>query len=384
MLIAIDGSRAFIDQKTGTENYSFQLISAIASSDTKNNYLIYLRKGQKSKIVRSTWPDNFSFKEIGGNHLWTQVALGLQTFKDPIDLLFVPSHTLPVISRPGLKTLLTVHDLGAEYLPELHKWKQRFYLGFMTYYQLKKATHLIAVSNATKKDIIKKVGIAGNRITVIYEGLNQKPEKLLNNPNNFSKDKNDTKSNILTDLKIEKNKYFLFVGTIQPRKNLERLIKAFSLLLNDKSLDINLVLAGGKGWLSEDIYDLPQKLGIADRVIFSGRVSDQALSILYRNAIALTFPSLFEGFGLPILEAFASKCPVITSNTSSMPEISGNAAILVNPQSVEEIMKAMKEILVNDNLRNSLIHKGSIRLKDFSWKKAALETISVFEEIAKI
>ncbi len=207
MVIGFDGSRAFISGRTGTENYSYQLLKALAKIDKLNKYLVYTRVSQKEKF-----PDNFKFRQIKWLRLWTQGGLAIQTFKDKIDVLFVPAHTLPLIRRPGLKTVVTVHDLGSEYLPSMHQFKQRLYLGFMQKIQLKTATHIIAVSKATKSDIIHKLSIQPSKISVIYEGYNEKLFKP-------------------TEKKILPYPYFLFVGTIQPRKNLERLIFAATIAL---------------------------------------------------------------------------------------------------------------------------------------------------------
>lgn len=401
MIIGFDGSRAFSKERTGTENYSYQLLLHLAKIDRENTYIVYLRpgvipKGAPGSVSRSTpsavsgWPSNFSFKVIDYPRLWTQLGLALQTFRDPLDVLFVPSHTLPLIRRPGLKTVMTVHDLGAEYLPKMHQLKQRLYLGFITKVQLKGATKLIAVSKATKEDLIKKVGVDSKRVEVVYEAVNTEIFKPVNSV---------TLRNVLRKFDIEKENYFLFVGTIQPRKNLERLIRAFqSVILRTKSEesltnvrnnrddrrgvqndDLKLILAGGKGWLSEQIFELPKKLGIEDKVKFLGRVSDEELSALLTGARALVFPSLFEGFGLPILESFACNCPVLTSKLSSMPEVGGEAAVYVDPYQVESINEGMKKIK-NKELRIKLIKKGKEQLKKFSWEKAARETLRVLEE----
>lgn len=402
MLIGFDGSRAFVKNRTGTENYSYQLLVNLAKVDHENEYIVYLRPenlechpelvslqhsvggrvGSRSGMTNE-WPENFKFKVLNFKRLWTQIGLALQTFKDPLDILFTPAHTLPLIRRPGLKTVMTVHDLGAEYLPGLHQLKQRLYLGFITKFQLKTATKLIAVSKATKEDLIKKVGVDEKKVEVVYEALV----------------KNDVEVDILKQFDIEKDRYFLFVGTIQPRKNLSRLIEAFNKLGNQLTREsanqgrqsssqlvswsasqLKLVLAGGKGWMSDEIYELPKRLGIEDRVKFLGRVDDKYLPELYKNAVGFTYPSLFEGFGLPILEAFSNNCPVLTSNISSMPEVAGKAGILVDPYSVDSISNGLK-LLLDAKHREKQVKLGREQLKKFSWEKAALQTLEVFEKV---
>ncbi|MBI4037010.1 glycosyltransferase family 4 protein [Candidatus Daviesbacteria bacterium] len=395
MNIGFDASRAFIPSRTGTENYSYQLLKHLAKIDHHNQYLVYLRPNlaTQGSTLRG-WPKNFKFITIPFKRLWTQVGLAKQTFQDSLDVLFVPAHTLPLIHKPGLKTVLTIHDLGAEYLPKMHQLKQRLYLKFMTNYQIKSATKLIAVSNSTKNDLISQVGVNGKKISVVYEGYDQ---------DLFKPVKSDRLNSIVKQYDLKPKNYFLFVGTIQPRKNLARLILAYEQFLRRGGAeegsrrlaripsevegedgrrdtgatgprrDPHLVLVGNKGWSSEEIYQLPKKLGIGNQVKFLGFVPDQDLPALYSGAQAFLFPSLYEGFGLPVLEAFACGTPVLTSNTSSLPEVAGKAAILVNPTSVEEISKGIAKLTTN----HQLTKLGFEQIKKFSWEKAARETLDI-------
>ena len=436
MLIGFDASRAFISDRTGTENYSYQLLKTLAKIDRKNEYIVYVRPNSviPAKLVpypdtgagihtnkkwiplstdtsdqvwdeRRDWPLNFHFKTITLPRLWTQVGLALQTFKDNLDVLFVPAHTLPIVRKLGLKTVITVHDLGSEYLPKTHQLKQRLYLSLMQKYQLKTATKIIAVSKATKQDLINRVGIQASKIGVIYEGFDKERFKIKDLRIN-----NRLDSNILIQYGLEKNSYFLFVGTVQPRKNLERVIRAFFSFaplrgaerrsnlkkrlprpLGARNDEIQLVIAGSKGWLSDNIYKLPKTLGIENRVKFLGYVPDKDLPALYSEAIALVFPSLFEGFGLPILEAQACACPVITSNISSMPEVAGKGAILVDPYDIDDIAKGMERVkdqgergkLKSVSSEASLIKTGFENIKRFSWEKCAKETMTILEQVAR-
>lgn len=387
MVIGFDGSRAFTDKRTGTENYSFQLLKNLAKIDKKNKYIVYLRT---QDLALQGWPKNFQFKIINWPRLWTQGGLALQTFKDKLDVLFVPSHTLPLIKRPGLKTVVTVHDLGSEYLPGMHQLKQRLYLSLMQRYQLKTASKIIAVSKATKEDLVKRIGLDQKKIEVVYEGYDNSLYKSV---------KNDLLISTLKYYELLTNNYYLFVGTVQPRKNLERVILAYSQAINDYRLTINekdkkknlksliinhkspdLVIAGSKGWLSDEIYALPKKLGIEDRVKFLGYVPDKDLPALYSGAIAFVYPSLFEGFGLPILEAQACGCPVITSDISSMPEVSGDGALLVDPYSVEEIAEVMVRVKSQES-RVKIMKAGLENVKRFSWEKCAREVLHILEGV---
>ncbi|TSC66696.1 MAG: Uncharacterized protein CEO21_99, partial [Microgenomates group bacterium Gr01-1014_80] len=370
---------------------------ALAKIDRENQYIIYVRSSLQGETLRSGL-GNFQFKAIKWPRLWTQVGLAGQTFKDKPDVLFIPAHTSPLIHKPGLKTVVTVHDLGSEYLPKMHQLKQRLYLKWITHYQLKSATKLIAVSKATKEDLIKKVKIDTQKIEVVYEGYDK---------DLFKPVKGDVLVNTLKQFNLVPGEYFLFVGTVQPRKNLARLIEAFAHYssnavrskrikvlarlaesakrANRSNNNIQLVIVGSKGWLSEPIYQLPKKLGIEDKVKFLGRVEDKDLPALYSGAIALTFPSLFEGFGLPILEAQASGCPVLTSNISSMPEVAGKGALYVNPNSTESIIEGIRRISLPagkaSGIRGKLIKAGFENIKRFSWEKCARETLEVLKNI---
>lgn len=375
MIVGFDGSRAFVNSRTGTENYSYQLLKALAKVDQKNQYIVYLRT---QGLTLRSWPGNFQFKVINWPRLWTQVGLAIQTFKDHLDVLFVPAHTLPVIRKPGLKTVVTIHDLGSEYLPSMHQVKQRVYLGFMQKYQLQTATRIIAVSKATKDDLVNRIGIEPAKVNVIYEGFDKELFKPVKN------------NQIIKKYNLKYHSYFLFVGTVQPRKNLERLITAFAVHLEGEKMrlhlrgELKLVIVGQKGWMSDQIYALPKKLGIEGRVKFLGYVPEKDLPALYSGALALTFPSLFEGFGLPILEAQACGCPVLTSDRSSMPEVAGppagGGAIFVDPYSVDDIVKGMERVK-REGERVKLIQKGFENIKRFSWEKCATQTLQVLESV---
>ena len=377
MKIGYDASRAFVPEATGTENYSLNLLKALAKVDRKNQYRVYLRVGasfmvngssgktskkipmnDKRLTINFNWPSNFEFKVIRPSRLWTQIGLALETWRNPVDLLFVPAHTLPILRRRRLivnsswlmgkiqktegkspmnhkpstinspKYVVTIHDLGVEYLPGYHQFPQRYYLDLTSRYAARFADAIIAVSAATKRDLVNRYGIDGKKIFVVHEGVDT----------DFFKPR--TKDEVLrvkSKYKI-KGDYILFVGTIQPRKNLQMLIEAFSLLVNRSSLMVhrrtvranpindklsttNLIIAGKLGWDYVDILAAPRKFGVSDRVKFLGHVAGSDLPALYSGASVFAFPSLFEGFGLPILEALACGCGVIASDIAPHREI---------------------------------------------------------------
>jgi len=365
MIVGIDASRITENEKAGVGNYTYHLLKALEKIDKKNRYVLYFNKiPTKFEISQS----NFSTKVISSPRFWTQGRLALECLIHPPDILFVPAHTIPVLRRPSLKTVVTVHDLGAEFLAEYHKWPQKIYLNWSTEYIAKHATHIIAVSNHTKRDLMRTLKAPARQISVVYEGVDSK----------FFYPRPDWEiKQVKANYGVGRG-YFLYVGTIQPRKNLVRLIEAFS---KSGVENTDLVLAGSSGWLDEEIYKLPEKLSISKYVRFLGYVTDEDLPALYSGAVGLVFPSLYEGFGLPILEAFACGCPVLTSKIGAMAEVAGDAALLVDPYNKDEIAAGLKKLVSDRNFREDLIKKGSERVKEFSWEKVAKETIKVFEKV---
>mgnify|MGYP001563600911 FL=1 len=369
MNVGIDASRiALTEERTGTENYTLNLIESIKKLDKVNKYTLYFNKlPQYFEIAHA----NVSTRYIPLTRLWTQFRLALECIVNPPEILFVPAHTIPVIRRPNLKTIVTVHDLGAEFLAEYHQFPQKIYLNWSTKYVAKYATHIIAVSQSTKKDLIKQFKVSPKRITVVHEAVNT---DLF-----YPREKTEVE-NVRKEFGL-KRPYLLFVGTIQPRKNLLSLIEAFSKL---KTKNIDLVLAGKPGWLFEETYLAPKKFGVGTRVKFLGFVPDEKLPALYSGAEIFVYPSLYEGFGLPILEAMACGLPVLTSSATSMPEVSGGNALLVNPNKVTQITSGIEVLLRKKAKREQMVKKGLEWVKNFTWEKTARETIGVFEKVSKL
>src|SRR2546429_98716 len=337
MKIGIDASKISVSEKTGTENYSYNLIRELVK-DERDDFVLYL-KGDKPDFVINN--ERIEIKKIGWPRLWTQIGLASEVALNPPDVLFVPSHTMPILHRPSLRTVVTIHDLGAEFLPQYHQFPQKLYLNRTTEYVAKYATHLIAVSEATKRDLMTKLGVPARRITVVYESWDR---ELFHEPSQ------EEVGRVKKKYKLEKD-YLLFVGTIQPRKNLERLIEAFA----GARVSQDLVLAGKPGWMNEPIYMAARRSGMGNRVKFVNHVPNADLPGLYGGATALTFPSLYEGFGIPVLEAMACGTVVLTSSTSSLPEVGGDAALYVEPEKVESIRAGIEEIVSNDKLRHRLL-----------------------------
>jgi glycosyltransferase involved in cell wall biosynthesis len=236
----------------------------------------------------------------------------------------------------------------------------------------RKADRIIAVSENTKKDLIKFYGIMPEQVKVIYLGVDK----------NFSFVKKENDDGVLRRYNLKPG-YILNVGTLEPRKNIVRLLEAYRLIAADLSRAPQLVIAGGKGWLSEDINKRIDSLGLKAKVILTGYVPDDDLPSLYRGAALFVYPSLYEGFGLPPLEAMASGVPVVSSNTSAIPEVVGKAGLLVDPCRTDEIARAVIMALEDVGLRDRMKNEGLKRSGRFSWENTAKKTIALYEEVLR-
>ncbi|MCH7951954.1 glycosyltransferase family 4 protein [Patescibacteria group bacterium] len=372
MVIGLDASRAFVAKRSGTENYSYQLLRAMIAAGSTYTFVVYTRGevAPPKDFVRK----NVRFREIGWPRLWTQGGLALASWRDTLDVLFIPAHTLPVLRRPKLPTVVTIHGLEYEYLPEHYRFPQKIYLTWSTRYAVRFATTLIAVSQFTKKELVKRLRADENTISVVHEGVDAEV---------YSKSYNDKEKSIALEALGVLKPYVLFVGVVQPRKNLVRLIKAFSQLTGSIPVNLSLVIAGNLGWMYRKILAAPKKYGVKDRVKFVGFVDEKQLPILMQEAEILVQPSLTEGFGLPVLEAMAAGTPVVVAKAGALPEVVGRAGILVDPLSVDDLAQGMAKILVSQTLRNHLRERGLSWCRRFSWKRAADETLGVLRDAAE-
>jgi glycosyltransferase involved in cell wall biosynthesis len=276
------------------------------------------------------------------------------------DLLFVPAHVLPLI-HPR-RSVVTVHDLGYLYFPEAHPPRQRWYLDRSTRWHTRTAAHLLADSAATKRDLVEKYHAAPDKITVAYPGLDPAMRRV---------DDLAEIARVKAKYHIDSD-YLLYLGTLQPRKNLQRLIAAFA----SCSLPPALVLAGKPGWYSDQLLQQ-----VNERVKFIGYIDAADKSALLSGATAFVFPSLYEGFGFPVLEAMACGVPVLCSNTSSLPEVTGAAAVLINPLEMGDIARGLQNITTNEELRKTLIERGRRQAQKFTWQACAEVALKVFEEV---
>nr|MBU1327696.1 glycosyltransferase family 4 protein [Candidatus Omnitrophota bacterium] len=354
MNIGIDIRSTLKRTNTGIGRYTLNLIKAISKIDQKNNYYLYSRK----KL--------FDFKKklpvLPGKNF--RHARGLSE----LDIFHTSSYDL-VKPRKAGKFIVTIHDVIIKAYPYGHSEKTIKEVDEKLKRVSGEADLLIADSHNTKSDIIKFYNISDSKIKVIYPGVDTSDSSRLRSKNiaNIVRASSEAAS---------REQYILFIGTIEPRKNIQGLIKAFNLLRKEHNISHKLIIAGMKGWMYEDIFKEYENSAFKNDIIFKGYVSDQELAELYKNASVFVYPSFYEGFGFPILEAFGHGVPVITSKTSSCGEIAGDSALLVNPERYQEIAEAVLKIINSESLRQELVKKGLDRAKEFTWQNTAIEFLN--------
>lgn len=376
MIIGIDASRALRAQRTGTERYALEIIRHLLClpAAQEHQWRLYLDAPPSPTFLGApSQPSatSIDFCLLPARRLWTHRALARAIVRQPPDVLFVPAHVLPFV-LPAHRlppSVVTIHDLGYQRFPGAHSRFQRYYLPWSTRWSAHAASHLIAVSQSTATDLQHYYSTPTTKITVVHEAI--------------SWPQITWAEHLVRARYALPATYALYVGTLQPRKNLARLIGAYHQLLQRQPLPWDLVLAGAEGWESAALRQLVADLKLTKRVHFPGYVADEALPALYYGARFFCFPSLFEGFGLPILEAQAHGVPVMSANNSALPEIAGDAALLIDPTDVDAIADAMYQLSQDEALRQRLIAAGYENVKRFSWEKAAQETLAVLLRVAR-
>ncbi|MDD4996206.1 MAG: glycosyltransferase family 1 protein [Patescibacteria group bacterium] len=369
----------------GLGHYTYQLVRHLLKIDKKNTYFLFFDRSVQRKRLDKFRQKNvlikfFPFKQYKKllPNDYTYFLINAALAREKLDVFHSPTPSLPLFYKGS--SVVTVHDLFGYKLPELFNGQESKIFGKTIPDVLKKTDRIIAVSKATAKDLEEIFHLDKQKIKVIYHGLDQRF---------FKKRKSIEINKIKKKYKIGDN-YLLFLGTFEKRKNIIRLIGAYERWRNGlvrgvalkKDLSAyQLVLAGGKGQESENIRKRIKKSKYKKDIIVPGYIPSNDLGRLFSGATAFIFPSLYEGFGLPIIEAMAKRIPVITSNVSSLPEISQKAAFLVDPYNVAQIAQAINDILTNKNLNKKLKEKGSKRAKDFSWDKCARETLNVYKNL---
>ena len=376
MRIGIDYTAA-VRQGAGIGRYTRELVRALAKLDRSHDYVLFAAAGGQ-RLVDTGWPPNFQTHAVPLSDralaiLWHRLRLPLwvELATGPLDIFHSPDFVLPPVRRA--RTMLTVHDLSFIRYPECADANLRAYLNKVVPRSVQRADFVLADSQNTKNDLVELLGVEFEKIEVVYPGVEDRFRPIEDQP-------------LLEEVRTRYSlppRFVLGLGTLQPRKNFTGLIEAFA-DLRFAICDLRLVIAGGKGWLYEEIFATVERLGLEEKVVFPGFVADEHLPALYNLADLFVFPSLYEGFGLPPLEAMACGTPVITSDASSLPEVVGEAELMMEATDVEALTEAMKRVLEDNALREGMIAKGMKQAKKFTWEQAAAKLLSLYEAISNI
>ncbi len=359
MRIAIDASRTTVARITGTERYALELLRALIRHNTDHELILYFRDEPAPGLLPES--PRTQMRVIPLARAWTHARFAAALYRDHPDVTFVPAHTLPFVF-PG-RAAVTVHDLGYKHFPQAHPWQQRLYLDLTTRYSARRANVVLADSQATAADLTRFYGTPADKIVVVYPGVDAPP----------------------LDMSIDDarqqyglpERYFLFMGTLQPRKNIARIVRAYAAYRSMTPDPAGLVLAGNRGWLFDEGW-----LHGVDGVQVTGYIDEAAKGALYAGALALVFPSLYEGFGFPVIEAMHCGTPVIASETSSLPELVGDAGLLVNPDNTQAIAEALLNLHADESLRAMLIARGTEQSAYFTWDRAAAAALDALQRAA--
>lgn len=368
LTIGIDASRANQDKKTGVEWYAWHIIEQLKKIIPDNiRVVLYVRENLKGNLARL--PANWREKVLRWppGRLWTQIRLSWEMWRNSPDVLFVPSHVAPLI-HPR-KTVVTIHDVAASLYPQSFNWFERWYTLWSASLAVKKLWRVIVPSQSVKNDILKLMKLLDvGKIKVIYHGYD----------NNYSQNVEETRLDEILKKYNIKRPFLLSLGRLEEKKNTKRIVQAFNKLsLELPAMDYHLVLAGSTGYGYEEAEKEINESPYKERIILSGWVEPKDISYIMKAAEVFVFPSLYEGFGLPVAEAMAAGTPTVVSNNSGLREIGGDACVYVNAEDAFDIARGIINILRNVELRRDNINKGRERVKFFSWEKCARETLDL-------
>ncbi len=403
MKIGIDYTSA-ATQGAGIGRYTRELMRALLALPSDNSYSFFYASPKKIRISEFRIPNSalrvrrLPFHDKWLMRVWQrlQIPIPVELIVGKVDLFHSPDFTLPP-TLPGVPTLLTVHDLSFIRDPDSAWPSLRDFLNKAVPRSVQRATHVLADSQATKADLIELFGTPAEKITVLYSGVEAR----------FGPIGDQVEIDRVCAKYQLPRPFILSLGTLQPRKNYGRLIEAFAQIINAQppstaprahsewseaksknargstQNDWHLVITGGKGWMYETIFEQVKRSGLEDRVHFPGFVDEADLPTLYSAADLFAYVSLYEGFGLPLLEAMACGTPVIGSNTSSLPEVIGEVGLQVDARDVDDIARALRQMIDQPELRERSIGLGLERAKVFSWDKAARELLTIYDQVAR-
>jgi len=298
--------------------------------------------------------------------LWEQALAPIECRRQRLDLLHSPAYVQPLLAT--CRSVVTVHDLSFVLMPEAFRPANRLYLALLTRLSVRRADRVVAVSESTRQDVIRLLGVPGEKVAVVHHGIEPEFRPLPD----AGRVEQFRRSRGLPE------RYVLYVGTLEPRKGVPTLLRAYALARRELGIEHRLVLAGGKGWGYGQIFGLVDELGLRDDVLFPGFVPLHELPLWYNGASLFAYPSRYEGFGMPVVEAMACGTPVVTSRSSSLPEVVGDAGVLVEPGDVPGLAAALARVLGDDDYRDDLRRRGLERATRFSWDEAARRTVEVY------
>ena len=357
----------------GNESYAVNLIEALAAIDSANQYTIYITTNEARERFNNRWP-NFKVRSTLPHTPLIRIPLTLsaELRKNPVDVLHVQFTAPPFCPCP---VVVSIHDLSFEHLPQTFNRRSRTQLKLTVRHSARRAARILSLSEHTRRDIIETYNIAPQRVTAIPLAAPDHFGPIMDN-----RELQRVRHNYGID-----GDYILSVGSIQPRKNLARLVRAYASLRESGSAAKlpKLVLVGKCAWLYDETLRALDETNIKDDVVLTGYVPETDLPALYSGALCFVYPSYFEGFGLPPLEAMKCGAAVIVGNRTSLPEVVGNAALAVDPFDVDAIAGAIKKVVNDSALRKDLSVKGQERAREFNWRETARKTLAVYEEIAR-
>ena len=372
MHIAID-AHSVGAQLGGNESYATNLIEALAEIDQTNLYTLFVTKPVAIERFQNRWP-NFQVKQTLPHTPLVRIplTLSIELRRHPVDLLHVQYTAPPFAPCP---VVTTIHDLAFEHLPETFNRRSWMQLRLTARSTARRAAHIITVSDYSRRDISRTYGIDPEHITVTPEAA----------PLNFAPITNETELRRIRETYGIQRDYILSLCSIQPRKNLVRLIEAYSCLrrVSPEVKLPQLVLAGKRGWLENETFRAAERDALGRDILFTDYVPEHDLVGLYSGAICFVYPSYFEGFGLPVVEAMQCGVPVIAGNQTSLPELVGEAGLLFDPFDTAELVKALTRVLDDSAYRADLRTRGLERAKDFNWKTTAQLTLNAYHRAAK-
>jgi len=362
--VAIDLSVANISQ-AGTATYARTLLETLKRVDSFNEYFALAVEQQRDMSVRKTFSSRLEtvYRDI----VWMHGVLPWQAHRTKVDILHMPANVIPLFSP--CPVVVTIHDLTVLTMPQNFTFWHRNYSRTFVPLAARHASRILTVSEQSKRDIVEQLGVAPDKVAVTYEAASPRFRPLSEREIAGVRQRYDL---------LEP--FILNVGTIEPRKNLLRLLQAFATLRRE-GFSYQLVQAGPRGWLFDSVLAEVNRLELRDSVRFLGRVPVEDLVGLYNAATVFAYPSLYEGFGLPVLEAMACGCPVVTSNTSSLPEVVGQAGTMIDPLSVGDLADAIQEVLEDRVVAQDMRQRGLERASQFSWQRCAEETLAVYRQV---